>query len=419
MSEISRRRFLQILAGLGLSAWSGGTAISQLSCVPRQGSLRPGEASVPRSPYWREASYYSTVQEDLNCQSCHGAFQPSQVLHCHEPHAGTYVKCELCPRGCIISEGHRGDCRVRENRGGKLYTVVYGNACAVHADPVEKKPFYHFLPTSVVFSIATAGCNLHCLYCQNWDISQSPPEELDHYDLPPELVVESALRSGSRSVAYTYSEPTIFYEYMLDTARVARANGLQNVVISAGYINPAPLRQLCRSVDAIKIDLKGFNERFYETVCDGTLQPVLDTIRLIHEAGVHLEIVNLVVPGLNDDPDELRELARWIVDNVGPDVPTHFTRFHPNYRLLNLPPTPIESLEAARIVAMEEGMNYAYVGNVPGHPANHTYCARCGEPIILRQGFAVLEYHIENGSCQYCGKPIPGVWEWNEERDES
>jgi pyruvate formate lyase activating enzyme len=410
VTEITRRQLLKKLAGLGLAAWGGGTLLSQLSCAAREESKPAGQASLPASPYSREARYYSALEEDLSCQSCHGAIQPSQVLYCHNPHSGSYVKCELCPKGCIISEGQRGDCRVRENRGGKLYTMVYGNPCAVHADPIEKKPFYHFLPTSVAFSIATAGCNLHCKYCQNWEISQFPPEELDHYDLPPELVVENALRTGSHSIAYTYSEPTIFYEYMVDTARVARENGLRNVVISAGYINPGPLRELCRTVDAIKIDLKGFNDEFYEEVCDGTLQPVLDTIKLIHEEGVYLEIVNLVVTTLNDDLDELRELARWIVDNVGPDVPTHFNRFQPQYQLRNLPATPVESLEAAQAAAMEEGMNYVYMGNVPGHPANHTYCARCGEPIIMRQGFAVFEYHIREGTCEYCGNPVPGVW---------
>lgn len=410
MSEITRRQFLKNFARLGLAAWGGGALLGQLSCASREQPDAPADPSRPPSPYSREAMYYTTLEEGLNCQSCHGALQPSHVLYCHNPHSGSYVKCDLCPKGCIISEGQRGECRVRENRGGTLYTMVYGNPCAVHADPIEKKPFYHFLPTSVAFSLATAGCNLHCQYCQNWSISQFPPEELDQYDLPPEQVVEGALRTGSRSVAYTYSEPTIFYEYMLDTARLARENRLRNVVISAGYINPAPLRELCRTVDAIKIDLKGFNEEFYRKVCDGTLQPVLNTIKLIHEQGVHVEIVNLVVPTLNDDPQELRELSRWIVDNVGPDVPTHFNRFQPDYQLLNLPPTPVESLEAAREVAMEEGIKYAYVGNVAGHPANHTYCARCGEPVIVRRGFAVVEYHVTEGNCDYCGNPIPGVW---------
>ena len=411
MTEFTRRQFLRGLAGLGLSACAGGALASQLSCASRSEPGQPGRASPPSSPYAREASYYRAIDYSLSCQSCHGTVEPSHVLYCHNPHSGNYVKCELCPRGCIISEGNRGDCRVRENRGGRLYTMVYGNACAANVDPMEKKPLFHFLPGTLAFSIATAGCNLHCQYCQNWEISQARPEEVEHLDLPPESVVEAALRSGSRSVAYTYTEPTVFFEYMLDSARKAHESALRSVVISAGYTNPSPLRELCHHLDAIKIDLKGFNEEFYEKVCGGTLQPVLDTIKLIHEQGVHLEIVNLVVPTLNDDPDELRELARWVVDNVGTDVPVHFSRFQPLYKLLNLPPTPVETLETAREVAMEEGINYVYLGNVPGHAADHTYCARCGQAIIVRQGFAVLEYHLEKGKCQYCGNPVPGVWE--------
>jgi len=300
---------------------------------------------------------------------------------------------------------------VRENRDGKLYTFVYGNPCAVHVDPIEKKPFFHFLPGSFAFSIATAGCNLHCLYCQNWTISQLPPEETDNYELPPEEVVRYAQQTGSQSIAYTYAEPVAFYEYMLATARAGQAKGMKSVVVSAGYINPEPLRELCRVVDAIKIDLKGFNPRFYEEVCFATLEPVLKAIKTIHEEGVHLEIVNLVVPSLNDDLEQMRGLARWIMDNLGPDVPTHFTRFYPMYKLKYLPPTPVETLERARDIALEEGLHYVYIGNVPGHPGNHTYCPRCGKIVIRRMGFTVLENHIVEGKCEYCGNPIPGVWE--------
>ena len=219
-----------------------------------------------------------------------------------------------------------------------------------------------------------------------------------------------ALRYGSRSVAYTYSEPTVFFEYMVDTARLARQQGLRNVVISAGYMNPEPVRRLCEVVDAIKIDLKGFNEEFYEKVCDATLQPVLETIKTIHESGTHLEIVNLVVPTLNDDEEELHALSRWVVQELGPDVPLHFSRFYPQWRLTNLPPTPVESLERARQAALDEGVKYAYIGNVPGHPGNNTYCPRCGEIVISRLGFAVQEYHIVDGACEFCGEPIAGVW---------
>ena len=414
MRQISRREFIKGLAGLGLCAVGGGALVSELSCARREETpeaAQVGLASVASSPHVREAMYYTSIEEGLDCRACHGATEPPRVLYCHIPHASNHVKCQLCPRGCIISEGHRGECRVRENQGGKLYTMVYGNPCAVHVDPIEKKPFNHFLPTTLAFSLATAGCNLHCLYCQNWQISQFPPEETDNVDLPPEEVVQWALKTDSRSIAYTYSEPTVFYEYMLDTARLAQPAGVRNVVITAGYINPAPLRELCRAVDAIRIDFKGYNEEFYEKVCSGTLAPVLESIKAVHEEGVHLELPILVVPTLNDDEDEIRGMCRWIVDNVGPDVPVHFNRFTPLYKLQNLPTTPVETLERAREIGTEEGINYIYIGNVPGHSANNTYCAHCGKLIIGRMGFYVTEYHLVEGKCEYCGNPIPGVWE--------
>jgi pyruvate formate lyase activating enzyme len=300
---------------------------------------------------------------------------------------------------------------VRENRGGKLYTLVYGNPCAIHVDPIEKKPFYHFLPGTIAFSLATAGCSLRCKYCQNHDISQHPPEELQSHDAPPEAIVGASVQQGAQSIAYTYSEPMVFYEYMLDTARLARRAGLRNTVISAGYVNTEPLRELCRTVDAVKIDLKGNNEDFYREVCGGTLEPVLAAIRTIHEMGVHLEIVNLVVPSLNDDPAELRALVDWVLDTVGPDVPLHFSRFHPDYQLMNLPPTPIESLEVARQTALEAGLHYVYLGNVPGHEGNHTYCPACGQMIIRRAGMATTAMNVVDGRCGHCGAPIAGVWQ--------
>ncbi len=414
MRQVSRREFIKGLAGLGLCALGGGALVSGLSCAMREETPESSRVGLPlatSSPHVREAMYYVGVEEGLDCRACHGSTEPSRVLYCHTSHASNHVKCQLCPRGCVISEGHRGECRVRENRGGKLYTMVYGNPCAVHVDPIEKKPFNHFLPTTLAFSIATAGCNLHCLYCQNWQISQFPPEETDNVDLPPDKVVEWALKTNCRSIAYTYSEPTVFYEYMLDTARLARPAGVRNVVITAGYINPMPLRELCHIVDAIRIDFKGFNEEFYEKVCSGTLSPVLESIKTVHEEGVHLELPILVVPTLNDDEDQIRGMCRWIMDNLGPDVPVHFNRFTPMYKLKHLPPTPVKTLERARKIAREEGINYVYIGNVPGHPANNTYCAHCGKLIIGRMGFFVTEYHIVDGKCKYCGNPIPGVWE--------
>jgi pyruvate formate lyase activating enzyme len=329
-----------------------------------------------------------------------------------EPKSGlSRVRCELCPRHCAISDGQRGECGVRENRAGVLYTLVYGRPCSLAIDPIEKKPFYHFLPGSQALSLATAGCNLHCLYCQNWQISQRLPEEVESIDLPPRQVVAAAQESGSPAIAYTYSEPTVFYEYMLDTARMAREQQVRNVVISAGYINPEPLRDLCGTVDAIKIDFKGYSHDFYRRICSGTLRPVLEAMKVIQQQDVHLEIVTLVVPTLNDDPEELRDLCRWIVDELGPDVPTHFSRFHPLYKLAHLPMTPVETLEQAHRIAVEEGIHYAYIGNVPGHPADNTYCHHCGKLIIRRLGFAVAETHLVDGRCRFCDQPIPGVWE--------
>jgi pyruvate formate lyase activating enzyme len=414
MSKITRRR---CLFGVGALAACGVGAAARLS-----GSRwweRPPESVgqvtpiAPPNQWSVEARYYASFSGEgaLNCADCHGTSEePLPVSYCHIPHTGTYVQCNLCPHRCIIADGERGTCRVRENRGGRLFSMVYGNPCAIHVDPIEKKPLYHFLPTASALSLATAGCSLRCLYCQNWNISQVPPEETRNADLPPADVVYTAQQQQSPVIAYTYSEPMVFYEYMLDTARLAREAGLRNVVISAGFVNPEPLRELCQVVDAIKIDLKGYDEEFYRDVCQAELGPVLEAIRTIYESDTHLEIVNLVVPTLNDSLEQLRALARWVARDLSPDVPIHFSRFHPDYRLTNLPPTPEETLDRARAVALEEGMRFVYVGNVPGHLGNHTYCPVCGEILVARQGFAVVEYHVQGGKCAYCGEPIPGVW---------
>ena len=412
MRKFSRRELLQT-AGAGLGLLGCGALLRQLRWSDWLGGLEVEAADHPLlAPNVQEARYYETIGGDsLNCADCHTPLAyDSRALYCHTPHRGLYVKCRLCPHQCVISEGARGHCRVRENRGGRLYSLVYGAPCAVHIDPIEKKPFFHFLPTASALSLATAGCNLRCKYCQNWTISQSSPEQVEAADLPPARLVQAAIANRAPVVAYTYSEPVIFYEYMYDTARIGREQGLRNVVISAGYINPEPLKALCQVVDAIKIDLKGFNADFYRDVCGAELEPVLEAIRTIAASGVHLEVVNLVVPTLNDDLDEMRALCRWIVENVGPDVPLHFSRFHPDYQLKNLPPTPQTTLEQAWQTAREEGVHYAYIGNLPGHPANNTYCHHCGELIIGRQGFWVTAYHIREGKCEFCGTPIPGVW---------
>jgi pyruvate formate lyase activating enzyme len=407
MSEVSRRMFLKGLAGAGLCALAAGALWADWEWGGEEAQL---ELSPMLPEHTREAMYYTSLDSGLDCTSCHDLAEPSRTLYCHVPHQGRYVRCGLCPHRCVLAEGQRGECRVRENREGKLYTLVYGNPCAANVDPIEKKPLYHFLPGTTAFSIATAGCCLRCQYCQNYTISQHPPEETQNYNAPPEVVVTTSAQQSAPTIAYTYSEPMVFYEYMLDTARLAHRNGLRNVIISSGYVNPEPLHELCQVVDAIKIDLKGYNDEFYREVCGGTLEPVLEAIRTIHQLGVHLEIVNLVVPTLNDDPTELRDLVGWILDTLGPDVPLHFSRFHPDYQLLNLPPTPVETLAAAREMAMDAGMHYVYVGNVPGHEGNHTYCPHCGQMILQRAGMATTNIYIVDGECAYCHTPIVGVW---------
>jgi pyruvate formate lyase activating enzyme len=274
---------------------------------------------------------------------------------------GENIQCKLCPHECTLGLNDRGFCKVRVNKDNNLYTIAYGNPCAVHNDPIEKKPLYHFIPGTKTFSIATAGCNLRCKNCQNWEISQSRPEDTTNIDLMPERVVEAALQAGAKSISYTYSEPSIFYEYMVDTARAAKRNGLKNIWVTAGYISKKPLRKLTRYIDGANIDLKGFSERNYIRLNGGRLQPVLDSIKTLKENDVWFEITNLIVPTWSDDPDEYRDMISWIYKTVGPDVPIHISRFHPYYKLVYLPATPVSTLNSFREIALEEGMIPVYV----------------------------------------------------------
>ncbi len=321
------------------------------------------------------------------------------------------VECLLCPRHCRLEEGERGDCRVRMNLDGELKTLVYANPCAVHIDPIEKKPLFHVLPGTGAFSIATAGCNLHCKFCQNWQISQRRPEETENYDYPPEKVVLLSLQSRCRSIAYTYSDPIIFFEYMWDTSRLAHQQRLLNLMITAGYINKKPLLDLCPLIDAANIDLKGITDEYYRNMSDGTLQPILDCIMTMKEKGVWVELTNLIVPTWNDNPKDIRTLCRWVAKNPGPDTPLHFSRFWPMYQLRNLPPTPLKTLEMAYEIALQEGLKFVYIGNVPGHRGNNTYCPYDKKVLIARRGYLILENNIVNGKCRFCGKSIPGIWE--------
>jgi pyruvate formate lyase activating enzyme len=326
------------------------------------------------------------------------------------PLNGGEIQCKLCPKRCKVGKGQRGFCRVRENREGKYYSLVYGNPCAIHLDPIEKKPFFHVLPTTTSFSLATAGCNLQCKFCQNWEISQASPEDLYNHDVPPELIVKKAREMGARSVAYTYVEPTIFYEYMVDIGELVKKAGLLNVCHSNGFINPEPLRNLCKTMDAANIDLKGYSEDFYREVCSGELQPVLEALKIYRREKVHLEITNLMIPTKNDDMSVLREMCQWIKRELGSETPIHFSRFYPLYKLKSLPPTPVSTLEKARSVAMSAGLEYVYIGNVPGHEGENTFCPKCRKMVIKRTGYMVGEIHLRDGKCKFCRKPIPGIW---------
>ena len=326
------------------------------------------------------------------------------------PLEGGEIRCDLCPRQCRVPKGKRGACRVRENRDGKYYSLVYGVPCAIHLDPIEKKPFFHVLPATQSFSMATAGCNLQCKFCQNWEISQAAPEEVYSYDVSPELAVKKAKEMGARSIAYTYVEPTIFYEYMLDIGLLAKKAGLLNVCHSNGFINPEPLRDLCKVMDAANIDLKGFTETFYRDLCNGELSPVLETLKILKKEKVHLEITNLVIPTMNDDMSVVKELCLWMKKELGPDTPIHFSRFHPLYKLRGLPSTPVSTLDKVRAVALSAGLEYVYIGNIPGHEAENTFCPKCKKRVIQRTGYMVGETHLKGGKCEYCGKPIPGIW---------
>ncbi|MBU4211472.1 MAG: AmmeMemoRadiSam system radical SAM enzyme [Kiritimatiellae bacterium] len=328
----------------------------------------------------------------------------------YEKLAGGSVRCRLCPWQCTVPDGKRGRCRVRENRSGKYYSLVWGRPCLTHNDPIEKKPFFHVYPGTRAFSIATVGCNIECKFCQNWDISQASPEDVSAPFKSPEEIVRLALAQKVKTIAYTYSEPVVFTEYILDCAKAAKEAGLGNVIVSNGFLNEKPLKEWCSVATAIKIDFKGFSQKFYEETCAGQLQPVLDTLKRLAGSGVWFEIVVLIIPPLNDDLDEIKRMTAWIVKDLGPNVPLHFTRFHPDYKLRNLPPTPINTLIKARQIAMDQGCNFVYVGNMPGVEGENTYCPKCKAAVVKRYGMGVLSNDLKNGKCPGCGTAIPGVW---------
>ena len=322
------------------------------------------------------------------------------------------VKCGLCPHNCLIAEGKRGICGVRENRGGLLYSLVYGKIVASHIDPIEKKPLFHFLPGSLSYSIATVGCNFRCDFCQNWEISQMPREQhiIAGEDVSPEEIVLDALKSNCQSISYTYTEPTIFFEFAYDTSKLASEKGLKNVFVTNGFINPEPLELISPYLHAANVDLKSFQEDFYKKICGARLAPVLETLKLMKKLNIWVEVTTLVIPGRNDSKEELTQIASFIKNELSPDTPWHVSAFFPHYKMADHPRTPAEKLEMARDIGLKAGLKYVYSGNIPIRGAEDTYCPKCKKSLIERAGFQILKNVLKNGQCVFCGEKISGIW---------
>jgi len=319
---------------------------------------------------------------------------------------GNKIKCYLCNHRCIISPGEKGICKVRVNEGGVLYSLVYGKVVAHNVDPVEKKPLFHFYPGSKIYSIETAGCNFHCLYCQNWRISQLENGEIMGEELAPDDIIENAVASKCNSIAYTYTEPTIFYEYAFDIAKIAHKRALKNIFITNGYISEEALRNICPYLDAANIDLKSMSDTFYGKICGAKLKPVLDSIKLCYTLGIWLEITTLIIPGYNDSTEELKEIAGFIRE-IDKSIPWHVSRFYPAYKLTTVPPTPSMTLEKAVAIGKKTGSENVYQGNIG--EGEDTFCPRCRRRLIKRASFTIVENKIKNWSCPYCGKAIAGM----------
>ncbi len=330
----------------------------------------------------------------------------------YEKAAGGKVVCGLCAHRCRIAPGKRGICGVRENRDGRLMTLVYGKAVSQAVDPIEKKPLYHFLPGSSSFSVATAGCNFRCRFCQNSSISQGPREgdAVGGFDLPPERLVEEAGLSGALSISYTYTEPTVFFEYALDSARLASRRGMKNVFVTNGYMTVEALEMLHPDLHGANVDLKSFRDGFYREEAGARLEPVLESLRVMKRQGVWVEVTTLLIPGLNDSEEELRDIARFIRDDLGPEVPWHVSRFFPHYRAMDLPATPLGTVRRARAIGLEEGLHYVYTGNVPGDGGEATTCPECAAVLIERHGFVVAASRVSGGRCAECGSMVHGVF---------
>lgn len=323
------------------------------------------------------------------------------------------VQCDVCPRACKLHEGQEGMCFVRANHGGKIVLTTYGRSSGYCVDPIEKKPLNHYLPGTPILSFGTAGCNLACKFCQNWDISKSREIDTLAAQASPEAIAQAALELGCKSVAYTYNDPVIFMEYAIDVAKACHQYGIRSVAVTAGYICSEPRAELYQYMDAANVDLKGFTERFYWKICGGHLQPILDTLMYLkHETEVWFEITNLLIPGENDTDEEIDAMTRWVVEKLGPDVPMHFTAFHPDWKMLDKPPTPPSTLTRARRIAIKNGARYAYTGNVHDKEGGSTYCHQCGRILIGRDWYVLGDWNLtENGRCRFCNTPCAGVFE--------
>jgi pyruvate formate lyase activating enzyme len=323
------------------------------------------------------------------------------------------IQCDLCPRFCKLREGQQGLCFVRARQGDQMVLTTYGRSSGYCIDPIEKKPLNHFLPGTPILSFGTAGCNLACKFCQNWDMSKAREMDILADEASPETIARAADALGCRSVAYTYNDPVIFHEYAIDVADACHARGIKSVAVTAGYVCPEPRTEFYRHMDAANVDLKAFTERFYHKLTGGHLQPVLDTLRYLkHETDVWFELTTLLIPGENDSPQEIEEMTQWVVEQLGPDVPMHFTAFHPDWKMRDRPPTPPQTLAVAREIAIKNGVRYAYTGNVHDKAGGSTYCHHCGERLIGRDWYELSEWNLtQAGQCRFCGTPCAGVFD--------
>lgn len=380
--RLNRREFLKAGAiGSGILCWIAGLSYAREKDAPEtpSGTAQKGFISPTTSPWFSRLD-------------------------------NARIRCDLCPRRCELAPGERAPCKVRENRNGEGYTLAFGNPALVQEDPVERKPFFHVVPGSRALSVATAGCNLACKFCEVWDIALVSPEEVHAYDMPPERLVAHARAAKVRALSYAFGEPVVFYEYVAAVAHLAKEAGLLNLMHTAGYIRPEPLKQLVGKLDAVNVDLKSFDPTFYREVVGGELEPVLDTLKLLRDAGVHIEITNIIIPTLNDNMEKIGKMCKWIADELGSDVPLHFARFYPLFKLSNLPPTPVSTLDKARHTALDSGLKFVYVARVTGHEGENTFCPGCGKTVIKRVGFVIDEMHLVDGSCEHCSAPIRGIW---------